>query len=89
MLASIKDALETVSKTPNSLILLTFPWWHLLRRYNTQKKSLTIVGDFFCGCIQATGLVWHHAPACMELPKAYGITKGVFPCSLIPYNALH
>ena len=45
--------------------------------------------QFFCGCIQATGLVWHHAPACMELPKAYGITEGVFSCGLIPYNALH
>ena len=26
----------------------------------------------------AEGLVWHHALACMELPKAYGITEGAF-----------
>ena len=36
---------------------------------------------------------WHHAPACMESPKAYGITEGAFlrldsiQCSaLIPYS---
>jgi hypothetical protein len=23
-------------------------------------------------------LAWHHAPACMESPKAYGITEGAF-----------
>ena len=28
--------------------------------------------------IQAAGLVWNHASACMESPQAYGITEGVF-----------
>ncbi|MBR5871004.1 MAG: hypothetical protein IKZ09_08200, partial [Clostridia bacterium] len=31
--------------------------------------------------IQAAGLAWHHASACMESPKAYGITKGAFPAA--------
>ena len=53
------------------------------------KKAVSGGLLFYFGCIQATGLVWHHALACMELPKAHGITEGVFSCGLIPYNALH
>ena len=36
------------------------------------------------GCylfIQAAGLAWNHASACMESPKAYGITEGAFPAA--------
>ena len=57
----------------------------------TKKNIRTVFGCFLF--IQAEGLAWNHALACMELPKAYGITKGVFlrldaiQCSaLIPYR---
>jgi hypothetical protein len=36
--ASIKDAHETVQNTEKTLILLTFPWRHLLRKHNTKRK---------------------------------------------------
>ena len=36
--------------------------------------------------IQAAGLVWNHALACMVSPQAHGITKGAFFCGLIPYD---
>ena len=36
--------------------------------------------------IQAAGLVWNHALACMASPQAHGITKGAFLCGLIPYD---
>jgi hypothetical protein len=42
------------------------------------KKSTSTACRFF---IQAAGLAWHHASACMELPKAYGITEGAFPAA--------
>ena len=50
------------------------------------KKSYHFDTTFF---IQATGLVWHHALACMESPPAYGVTGGVLSSVLIPYNASH
>ena len=40
-----------------------------------QKKNEATASFFF---IQAVGLVWHHTLVCMELLKAYGITKGGF-----------
>jgi len=39
MLASIKDALETVLKVQKTLILLTFSPWHLFRTHNTKTKK--------------------------------------------------
>ena len=36
--------------------------------------------------IQAAGLVWNHALACMASPWAYGITEDAFFCGLIPYD---
>ena len=41
--------------------------------YPHQKNNEAIASLFF---IQAAGLVWNHALACMALPKAYGITEG-------------
>ena len=48
-----------------------------LRWVTKTKKNIDEVGVFFC-FIQVAGLVCNHASACMESPKAYGITEGVF-----------
>ena len=37
--ASILDAHKTASKVENPLILLTFPWCHLLRMHNTTQRT--------------------------------------------------
>ena len=37
--ASILDAHDYAPKGQKNLILLTFPWWHLLRRYNTTEEA--------------------------------------------------
>ena len=39
-MASIKDTHETATNSQNSLILLDFQVWHLLRLYNTKTKAL-------------------------------------------------
>jgi hypothetical protein len=44
--ASILDAHEIASNSQKPLILLTFPWWHLLRRYNTKRKQPIRVAFF-------------------------------------------
>ena len=44
----------------------------------TKKDNIR---TFKFGCylfIQAAGLVWNHASACMASPQAHGITEGVF-----------
>lgn len=37
-MASILSILENVAKSYPPLILLTFPWWHLLRKHNTNER---------------------------------------------------
>ena len=37
--------------------------------------------------IQAAGLVYHHASACISSPKAYIITRSVYFCALMIYNS--
>ena len=47
--------------------------------YGAPKKITSELKKFGCYLfIQAAGLVWNHASACMESPKAYGITEGAF-----------
>ena len=38
-MTSIKAALEISQNAEKPLISLTFPRWHLLRRYNTKRKT--------------------------------------------------
>jgi hypothetical protein len=58
-----------------------------------QKKFRELCSrNFF---IQAAGLAWNHAPACMESPWAHGIIEDAFPLRLdsirdfvaIPYRS--
>ena len=37
--ASILDAHEITPNAEKALILLTFPWWHLFRTYNTKMNG--------------------------------------------------
>ena len=50
----------------------------ILLRVTNKKTSEPQFGCFF---IQAAGLAWNHASACMESPLAHGITEGVSPAA--------